>query len=285
MGVQIELKGGYVEAECRGLKGSPIFFDISSVTGTENLMMAACLAQGQTILENAAREPEVSDLARLLSSMGAQIEGAGSNRIVIEGVKELKGARHRIIPDRIEAGTLMVAAGITQGDVLIREAIPEHMLIFMEKLKEAGMTVTREDGGIRASMDQRPRPVNVRTLPYPGFQTDMQAQMMALASLAQGRSIITETVFENRFMHVNELTRMGANIRVQGNTAIIQGTSQLSGAPVMATDLRASASLVLAGLAARGITSISRIYHLDRGYEGMERKLSALGAVIQRLPE
>ena len=285
MGAQIELKEGYVEAACRRLQGAQIFFDISTVTGTENLMMAACLAEGETILENAAREPEVVDLAQLLISMGAKIEGAGSRRIAIEGVKDLKGARRRIIPDRIEAGTLMVAAGITKGDVFVREAIPEHMPIFIEKLKEAGLGIEIENGGIRARMDRRPRPVNIKTLPYPGFATDMQAQMMALASVGQGRSTISETVFENRFLHINELMRMGANIRVEGSTAIIQGVPELSGAPVMATDLRASACLVLAGLAAQGITSISRVYHLDRGYEGIERKLSALGARIERVPE
>ena len=285
MGARIRLREGYVEAESERLHGSHILFDISTVTGTENLMMAACLAEGETILENAAREPEVVDLAQLLISMGAKIEGAGSRRIAIEGVKDLKGARRRIIPDRIEAGTLMVAAGITKGDVFVREAIPEHMPIFIEKLKEAGLGIEIENGGIRARMDRRPRPVNIKTLPYPGFATDMQAQMMALASVGQGRSTISETVFENRFLHINELMRMGANIRVEGNTAIIQGVPDLSGAPVMATDLRASACLVLAGLAAQGITSISRVYHLDRGYEGIERKLSALGARIERVPE
>ncbi|MDH7499365.1 MAG: UDP-N-acetylglucosamine 1-carboxyvinyltransferase [candidate division NC10 bacterium] len=285
MGARIELKEGYVEAECGRLQGAQMILDTPTVTGTENLMMAASLAEGLTVLENAAREPEVSDLAELLVSMGARIEGAGSGRIAIEGVKELKGARHRIIPDRIEAGTWMVAAAITGGNVLIREANPEHMQIFMEKLREAGTAIDMEANGIRARMEGRPKPVNVKTLPYPGFPTDMQAQMMALVSLAQGRSVITETVFENRFMHVNELTRMGASIRVQGNTAIIQGVSHLSGAPVMATDLRASACLVLAGLAAQGTTSISRVYHLDRGYEGIERKLSSLGAAVQRLRE
>ena len=284
MGARIRLREGYVEAESERLHGSHILFDISTVTGTENLMMAACLAEGETILENAAREPEVVDLAQLLISMGAKIEGAGSRRIAIEGVKDLKGARRRIIPDRIEAGTLMVAAGITKGDVFVREAIPEHMPIFIEKLKEAGLGIEIENGGIRARMDRRPRPVNIKTLPYPGFATDMQAQMMALASVGQGRSTISETVFENRFLHINELMRMGANIRVEGSTAIIQGVPELSGAPVMATDLRASACLVLAGLAAQGITSISRVYHLDRGYEGIERKLSALGARIERVP-
>ena len=285
MGARIRLREGYVEAESERLHGSHILFDISTVTGTENLMMAACLAEGETILENAAREPEVVDLAQLLISMGAKIEGAGSRRIAIEGVKDLKGARRRIIPDRIEAGTLMVAAGITKGDVFVREAIPEHMPIFIEKLKEAGLGIEIENGGIRARMDRRPRPVNIKTLPYPGFATDMQAQMMALASVGQGRSTISETVFENRFLHINELMRMGANIRVEGSVAIIQGVPELSGAPVMATDLRASACLVLAGLAAQGITSISRVYHLDRGYEGIERKLSALGARIERVPE
>ena len=285
MGARIRLREGYVEAESERLHGSHILFDISTVTGTENLMMAACLAEGETILENAAREPEVVDLAQLLISMGAKIEGAGSRRIAIEGVKDLKGARRRIIPDRIEAGTLMVAAGITKGDVFVREAIPEHMPIFIEKLKEAGLGIEIENGGIRARMDRRPRPVNIKTLPYPGFATDMQAQMMALASVGQGRSTISETVFENRFLHINELMRMGANIRVEGSTAIIQGVPELSGAPVMATDLRASACLVLAGLAAQGITSISRVYHLDRGYEGIERKLSVLGARIERVPE
>ncbi len=285
MGAQIELKEGYVEAECRRLKGNTILFDISTVTGTENLMMAACLAEGRTVLENAAREPEVSDLAQLLVSMGARIEGIGSSRIVIEGVKELKGARHRIIPDRIEAGTLMVAAGITKGEVLIRGATPEHIEILFEKLREAGMAIQVEDQGIRARMDRRPSPVNIRTLPYPGFATDMQAQMMALASLGRGRSMIAETVFENRFMHINELTRMGAKIRVAGSNAFIQGVPRLSGAPVMATDLRASACLVLAGLAADGVTTVSRVYHLDRGYEGIEQKLSALGARIERVSE
>ena len=286
MGARIGLKEGYVEAECgHRLRGAHIVFDISTVTGTENLMMAACLAEGETVLENAAREPEVADLAQLLLSMGAKIAGAGSDRVVIEGVKELYGARHQIIPDRIEAGTLMVAVGITEGNVLIKGAIAEHLLTVIEKLREAGVTIQIEDGGIRASMDGRPRPVNVETLPYPGFATDMQAQMIALACRAQGRSVITETVFENRFMHVNELLRMGADIRVEGSTAIIQGTSQLSGAPVMATDLRASACLVLAGLAAAGTTSISRVYHLDRGYEAIDRKLSALGAKIERIQE
>jgi len=285
MGAQIELKEGYVEAECRRLKGNTILFDISTVTGTENLMMAACLAEGRTVLENAAREPEVSDLAQLLVSMGARIEGIGSSRIIIEGMKELKGARHRIIPDRIEAGTLMVAAGITKGEVLIRGAMPEHIQVLFEKLREAGMAITIEDQGIRARMDRRPSPVNIRTLPYPGFATDMQAQMMALASVGRGRSMIAETVFENRFMHINELMRMGAKIRVTGSNAFIQGVPRLSGAPVMATDLRASASLVLAGLAADGVTSISRVYHLDRGYEGIEQKLSALGARIERVSE
>jgi UDP-N-acetylglucosamine 1-carboxyvinyltransferase len=286
MGARIGLKEGYVEAECgHRLRGAHIVFDISTVTGTENLMMAACLAEGETLLENAAREPEVADLAQLLLSMGAKIAGAGSDRVVIEGVKELYGARHQIIPDRIEAGTLMVAVGITEGNVLIKGAIAGHLLTVIEKLREAGVTIQIEDGGIRASMDGRPRPVNVETLPYPGFATDMQAQMIALACRAQGRSVITETVFENRFMHVNELLRMGANIRVEGSTAVIQGTSQLSGAPVMATDLRASACLVLAGLAAAGTTSISRVYHLDRGYEAIDRKLSALGAKIERIRE
>jgi UDP-N-acetylglucosamine 1-carboxyvinyltransferase len=285
MGAQIELKEGYVEAECRRLKGNTILFDISTVTGTENLMMAACLAEGRTVLENAAREPEVSNLAQLLVSMGACIEGMGSSRIVIEGVKELKGARHRIIPDRIEAGTLMVAAGITKGEVLIRGAMPEHIQVLLEKLREAGMAITMEDHGIRARMDRRPSPVNIRTLPYPGFATDMQAQMMALASLGRGRSMIAETVFENRFMHINELMRMGAKIRVAGSNAFIQGVPRLSGAPVMATDLRASACLVLAGLAADGVTTVSRVYHLDRGYEGIEQKLSALGARIERVSE
>jgi UDP-N-acetylglucosamine 1-carboxyvinyltransferase len=285
MGAEIELRHGYVEARCKRLKGAWIFLETPSVTGTENLMMAASLAEGETVLENAAREPEVCDLADLLVSMGARIEGAGSERIRIEGVKELKGGSHRIIPDRIEAGTLMVAAGITRGDVLIREAKAEHMQVMMEKLVEAGMDIRLEAKGIRASMEDRPRPVNVKTLPYPGFPTDMQAQIMALVSLARGRSIISETVFENRFMHVNELNRMGAQIQVEGNTALVVGTSELSGAPVMATDLRASASLVLAGLAAKGSTCISRIYHLDRGYEAMERKLASLGAVIQRVRE
>jgi UDP-N-acetylglucosamine 1-carboxyvinyltransferase len=283
LGASIRLEHGYVEAEAPCLRGGRIAFDLQTVTGTENLMMAAALAKGTTILENAASEPEVVDLARLLNAMGAKVEGAGTATITISGVSALGGAAHRIIPDRIEAGTFAVAAAITGGDVTIHECQPSHLEAITAKLEETGVRIEAGVDTLRVTGRGRPWAVNVRTHPFPGFATDMQAQIMALMTIADGRSVITETVFENRFMHVNELLRMGADIAIAGNTAVVQGVPQLLGAPVMATDLRASASLVLAGLAARGTTTVSRIYHLDRGYEAIERKLAALGAEIERV--
>jgi UDP-N-acetylglucosamine 1-carboxyvinyltransferase len=283
LGARIHLSHGYVEAETDGLKGARIAFDLQTVTGTENLMMAAALAQGTTILENAACEPEVVDLASLLGVMGARIEGAGTATITIHGVPALRGATHRTIPDRIETGTLAVAAAITGGEVTILDCRPEHLEAVLAKLEESGAAVTAGAETLTVRGTSRPRAVNVRTHPFPGFATDMQAQMMALMAVASGRSVITEAVFENRFMHVNELLRMGADITTAGNTAVVQGVPGLLGAPVMATDLRASASLVLAALAAQGTTTVSRIYHLDRGYEALEAKLRSLGADIQRV--
>jgi len=283
LGAEITLNEGYVEARADRLKGARIYFDLPTVTGTENLMMAASLARGVTVLENAACEPEVVDLADLLKAMGARIEGAGTPTIVIHGVEALHGASHRIIPDRIEAGTFAVAAAITGGEVLIEGCRPDHLEAVTAKLQEAGVEVEVGTDTLRVRSVGRPKAVNIQTQPFPGFATDMQAQFMALMAIAEGRSLITETVFETRFMHVNELLRMGADIKVVGNVAFVQGVPFLSGAPVMATDLRASASLVLAGLAARGQTTISRIYHLDRGYEAMEKKLAGLGARIERV--
>ncbi len=283
LGARIRLNGGYVEAEARGLTGAHIIFDIQTVTGTENLMMAAALAEGTTVLENAACEPEVEDLAKLLNGMGAKVEGAGTTTITIHGVPRLYGAVHRIIPDRIETGTFALAVAISGGDVTIRGCRPDHLKAVIDKLREAGVRVEVAEDTLSVRAADRLRAVNVRTQPFPGFATDMQAQMMALMTVADGRSVITESVFENRFMHVNELLRLGADITIAGNTAVVQGVSGLVAAPVMATDLRASASLVLAGLVARGTTAISRIYHLDRGYEAIERKLSALGADVERV--
>ncbi len=283
LGASIRLTQGYVEVEAPRLKGARIAFDLQTVTGTENLMMAASLAEGTTLLENAACEPEVVDLARLLNAMGAKVEGAGTASITIHGVSALGGTRHRIIPDRIEAGTFAVAAAVTGGDVTIRNCQPTHLEAITAKLEESGARIEAGVDRLRVSGTGRPRAVNVRTQPFPGFATDMQAQIMALMTIADGRSVITETVFENRLMHVNELLRMGADITIAGNTAVVQGVPHLLGAPVMATDLRASASLILAGLAARGTTTVSRIYHLDRGYEAIEHKLLALRADIQRV--
>ena len=283
LGASIRLAQGYVEVEAPRLKGARIAFDLQTVTGTENLMMAAVLAEGTTILENAACEPEVVDLARLLNAMGAKVEGAGTATITIHGVSALGGTRHRIIPDRIEAGTFAVAAAITGGDVGIRDCQPVHLEAITAKLEESGARIEAGVDCLRVTGTGRPRAVNVRTQPFPGFATDMQAQIMAFMTISDGQSVITEAVFENRFMHVNELLRMGADITIAGNTAVVQGVPHLSGAPVMATDLRASASLILAGLAAHGTTTVSRIYHLDRGYEAIERKLSALGADIERV--
>ncbi|HZY30037.1 MAG TPA: UDP-N-acetylglucosamine 1-carboxyvinyltransferase [Candidatus Methylomirabilis sp.] len=285
MGAEISLDAGYVEAKASRLKGARIAFDVQTVTGTENLMMAASLADGVTVLENAACEPEVTDLAVLLSRMGARIDGVGTSTITIEGVESLQGALHEVIPDRIETGTFMVGAAITGGDVTINGCLPRHLEAVSSKLHEAGVGVEEGDRSLRVWADGPAHGVHVRTHPYPGFATDMQAQMMALMATAEGTSVITETVFDNRFTHVNELLRMGANIKVVGNAAFVRGVPRLLGAPVMATDLRASASLVLAGLAASGVTTVSRVYHLDRGYEALERKLLGLGASIERVPE
>ena len=283
LGADISIQNGYVEARASRLKGARITTDLVTVTGTENLMMAAALAEGVTVLENAAREPEVADLARLLTAMGARIEGAGTEHIEIEGVAELGGARHRIIPDRIEAGTLLAAAAITGGDVTIVGAAPRHMTATLAKLEECGVAVSVDGDRVRCVGPARPQAADIITSPFPGFPTDMQAQMMTLLGLADGSSKITETIFENRFMHVAELCRMGASIETDGSIAVVRGVGAYQGAPVMATDLRASASLVLAGLAARGRTEIARVYHLDRGYEGLEKKLQSVGARIERL--
>ncbi|WP_448948896.1 UDP-N-acetylglucosamine 1-carboxyvinyltransferase [Lautropia mirabilis] len=283
MGAQIEIEQGFVVARATRLKGARIVTDMVTVTGTENLMMAACLAEGETILENAAREPEVVDLAKVLVAMGAQIEGAGTDRLVIRGVERLHGASHRIMADRIETGTFLCAAAACGGDVTVRATDPWSMDVTIDRLRETGATLTSGPDWVRLQANGRPRAVSVRTAPYPGFATDMQAQFMALDAVAEGTATVVETIFENRFMHVQELRRLGANIRIEGNTAIVQGVPALSGATVMATDLRASASLVIAGLAARGETTVERIYHLDRGYARMEARLQALGAQIERV--
>ncbi len=283
LGAKVTIEQGYILAEAKRLKGARIVTDMVTVTGTENLLMAATLAEGQTIIENAAREPEVVDLANCLIAMGARIQGAGTDRIIIDGVARLHGAKHRIIPDRIETGTFLCAVAAVGGDVTLTGAAPRTLDAVIEKLREAGADISHNGDWIRVRNDRRLKAVNARTLPYPGFPTDMQAQLMALNTTADGAGVITETIFENRFMHVPELTRLGANIRIENDTAIVQGVPTLSGARVMATDLRASASLVIAGLIAHGETVIDRIYHLDRGYEQMERKLAAIGADIQRV--
>ncbi|HYO51644.1 UDP-N-acetylglucosamine 1-carboxyvinyltransferase [Archangium sp.] len=283
LGADITLTEGYVEARAKQLKGATVNFDVITVTGTENVMMAAVLARGRTVLENCAREPEVEELARVLNKMGARIEGAGTSVITIDGVDALKPVEHAILPDRIEAGTLMVAAAITGGNVLVKHAVPEHLESVILKLRETGCTITSEDRGLRVKAPKVVDSVNVKTTEHPGFPTDMQAQLMGLMTVASGTSVISESIFENRFMHVPELHRMGADITIQGHTAVVKGVKRLSGAPVMATDLRASASLVLAGLRAEGKTEVARIYHLDRGYERLERKLRTLGADIRRV--
>ncbi|MEN6318707.1 MAG: UDP-N-acetylglucosamine 1-carboxyvinyltransferase [Syntrophaceae bacterium] len=283
MGAEVELKDGYVEAKASRLKGTTIYFDISTVTGTENIMMAACLADGTTLLKNAAKEPEVVNLADVLNGMGAKISGAGTDIIRIDGVEQLHPVEASVISDRIEAGTFMIAAGITGGDVRILDCNPLHLDALILKLRDAGMEITTFDGGVRAVGKKKIKSVDIKTLPYPGFATDLQAQVMTLMAVASGLSVITETVFENRFMHVSELMRMGADILVHGNSAMVRGIPKLKGAPVMATDLRASASLILAGLAAEGKTELSRVYHIDRGYEKIEKKLSAIGAKITRV--
>ena len=283
MGAKIDLRDGYIEAEASKLKGAKIYFDIATVTGTENIMMAATLAEGTTLLENAACEPEVVNLADVLNHMGAKIYGAGTTMIEIEGVESLHPVEDTIMPDRIEAGTYMIAAGLTGGDVKIMECEPAHLDALINKLNEAGMDITILDGGLRVAGGEKIISVDIKTLPYPGFPTDLQAQIVALMALGNGISVVRETVFENRFMHVNELMRMGADIIVEGNSAIVRGVPMLRGAPVMATDLRASASLILAGLVACGKTELSRVYHIDRGYECIEKKLSSLGARIERV--
>jgi len=284
MGAEITLEDGYIKARSKRLKGAHIFLDMVSVTGTENLMMAATLADGVTTIENAAREPEVIDLARCLSAMGARISGAGTDVIRIEGVKRLDGAYHSVIPDRIETGTYLVAGALTGGDVRLRDAQPEMVDAVLDKLREAGADIECGTDWVRVRADDRRlKSVNVRTAPYPAFPTDMQAQFVVLNSVAEGTGSVTETVFENRFMHVQELQRMGAAIEMQGNTAIVHGVKKLHGAPVMATDLRASASLALAGLVADSETVVDRIYHIDRGYECIEEKLAQLGACIRRV--
>ncbi len=283
LGAEITLEDGFVKARAKRLKGARIVMDMVSVTGTENLLMAATLADGYTTIENAACEPEVVDLARCLTAMGARIAGAGSSVIEIEGVAELHGAEHSVLPDRIETGTYLVATAMAGGDVTLKRTDPRILDAVMAKLREAGARIDEGENSIRIRMDRRPGAVDLRTAPYPAFPTDMQAQFMAMNCIAEGRGVLTETIFENRFMHVSELQRLGADISTDGKVAVVRGVHRLRGAPVMATDLRASASLVLAGLVAEGETRIDRIYHLDRGYEVIEEKLSALGADIRRI--
>ena len=284
LGAEISVEQGYITAKARRLRAARLLMDIVTVTGTENLMMAACLAEGTTVIENAAREPEVVDLARCLAAMGARIKGAGSDVITIEGVARLRGASHRIMADRIETGTFLAAAAATGGSVTLHGTDAGTLDAVLEKLRESGAGLQTGNGTISLAMRDRPRGVNVRTAPYPAFPTDMQAQLMALDAIAEGTAVITETIFENRFMHALEMQRLGADIEISGNTAIVRGVSRLQGASVMATDLRASASLVIAGLVADGETRVDRIYHLDRGYECIEEKLAQLGARIKRVP-
>ena len=286
MGADVHIESGYIKARSGRLKGARIVLETVTVTGTENLMMAAALADGRTVLENAAREPEVVDLANFLVAMGARISGAGTDTITIEGVESLRGAEYDVLPDRIEAGTYLVAGAISGGRVRVRKVRPEHLDAVLGKLEEAGAVVSRGDSWIEVDMrGRRPRAIDIRTAPHPGFPTDMQAQFAALNTVAEGVGTIIETIFENRFMHMLEMRRMGAEIRLEGNTAIIRGVPRLTAAPVMATDLRASASLVLAGLVAEGTTDVERIYHIDRGYECIEEKLQGLGAQIRRVAD
>ena len=283
MGADIRIEGGYIHAQAKKLRGAKIVTDMITVTGTENLMMAAVLAEGTTVLENAAREPEVTDLANLLVAMGAKIEGIGSDKLVIHGVESLHGASHAIIADRIETGTFLCAVAAVGGDVTLTHTSPQLLDAALDKLREAGAILTCGDDWIRIQMSARPKAVSFRTTEHPGFPTDMQAQFMALNCIAEGSARVVETIFENRFMHVQELVRLGASISTEGHTATVQGVEKLIGAPVMATDLRASASLVIAGLVAQGETLVDRIYHLDRGYDRMEAKLSSVGAQIKRI--
>lgn len=283
MGADITIEAGYIHARAKRLKGARIVTDMITVTGTENLLMAATLADGETVLENAAREPEVTDLANLLVAMGAKIEGIGTDRLVIQGVASLHGAQHTVIADRIETATFLCAVAATGGDITLKNTRSDILDVALDKLRDAGVVLTTGPDWIRAQMSSRPKAVSFRTTEYPGFPTDMQAQFMAMNCIAQGTSRVTETIFENRFMHVQEMNRLGAKIEIDGHTAIVNGVERLVGAPVMATDLRASASLVIAGMVAEGETLIDRIYHLDRGYDRMEVKLSAVGAHIQRI--
>lgn len=285
MGAEISIEHGYVKAQAKRLQGAHIVMDMVTVTGTENLLMAATLANGTTILENAAMEPEVTDLADCLIKMGANIQGIGTPTLTITGVEKLHGCSHRVVPDRIEAGTFLCAVAMTGGKVVLKHAAPKTMQAILEKLSEAGAIIEAGDDWISIDMQQRPKAIDIRTLPYPACPTDMQAQFMVMNSIASGNSKVVETIFENRFMHVPELNRMGARISAEGNTAIVEGVEQLSGTTVMATDLRASASLVLAGLVASGETTVERIYHLDRGYENIEQKLGGVGAIIERVSD
>ncbi len=283
MGADIEVSNGYIHAKAKRLKGAKLVMDIVTVTGTENLMMAAALADGTTIIENAAREPEVIDLADFINAMGGKISGAGTDTITIEGVEKLHGTRYRVLPDRIETGTFLVAAAITGGSIMVKDTDPSLLDAVIDKLRETGAIIDVGDDWISLDMEgRRPKAVSIRTAPYPAFPTDMQAQFAALNTIAEGTATVVETIFENRFMHVSELKRMGADIEVEGNTAIIRGVDGLTAAPVMATDLRASASLIIAALVAEGETEVQRIYHIDRGYENIEEKLSLLGAKIRR---
>jgi len=286
MGAEIEVSNGYIHAKAKRLKGTRLVMDIVTVTGTENLMMAAALADGETVIENAAREPEVIDLANFINAMGGKVSGAGTDTIIIEGVEKLHGTRYRVLPDRIETGTFLVAAAITGGKIKVKDTDPKLLDAVIDKLREAGAKLEVGDDWISLDMEgKRPKSVNIRTAPYPAFPTDMQAQFVALNTIAEGTATVVETVFENRFMHVQELKRMGADIEVEGNTAIIRGVEALTSAPVMATDLRASASLIIAGLVASGETEVQRIYHIDRGYENIEEKIALLGAKIRRVHE
>jgi UDP-N-acetylglucosamine 1-carboxyvinyltransferase len=283
MGATIDQVHGYVELRAEKLRGAKIYLDLPSVGATENLMMAGSLAEGTTVIENAAKEPEIEDLAAVLNKMGAEVKGAGSDIIHIEGATSLRGVKHRVIPDRIEAASFVIAGLLTGGNVVVTGARPAHLDAFSIKLKEAGIDLAVEENSFGVKGNGKIKSVDLTTLPYPGFPTDLQAQMMVLMSVADGVSVITETIFENRFMHAQELDRMGADIRLEGNRAVVRGVKELSGAPVMATDLRASVSLILAGLVANGTTEVSRVYHLDRGYERIEQKLSKLGAAIERI--
>ena len=285
MGAQVDLQGGYIEARADRLKGANIYFDLPTVTGTENIMMAATLAEGTTVLNNAAREPEIVNLADVLKDMGAKISGAGTDVITITGVTSLAGTESAIIPDRIEAGTFMIAAGMTGGEINVLGCNPQHLEALIKKLRDTGMKIKPIDGGLNVTAGSKIHSVDIKTLPHPGFPTDLQAQIMAYMSVGSGLSVITETVFENRFMHVSELMRMGADITIQGGSAVVRGVPALYGAQTMATDLRASASLILAALVAKGTTEISRVYHIDRGYENIEKKFSALGADIKRMKQ